>query len=94
MIDFIALFNRVARVARPAHHAFAPLETMDQRFEDSDLDSLDMLMIAIYFSDIYGIDEKTAKEMQPETLQQLYDLVQLHKTKDPASIEEAVGWMK
>ena len=94
MIDFIDLFNRIARIARPSHHAFAPLETMDERFEDSDLDSLDMLMISIYFSDVYGIDEKVAKEMQPETLQQLYDLVQLHKTKDPVSVEEAVGWIK
>jgi acyl carrier protein len=91
MIDFIDLFNRVARIARPAHHAFAPLESMDQRFEDSDLDSLDMLMIAIYFSDIYGIEEKVAKEMHPETLQQLYDLVCQHRTKVPTSIEEAVG---
>ena len=52
MIDFIELFNKVARVARPAHHEFSPVQSMEERFTETCFDSLDMLMIAMYMSEI------------------------------------------
>jgi len=94
MIDFLDLLNKVARVARPAHHEFVPYDSMEQRFEDGSLDSLDMLMVAMYMSEIYGIDDEVAKEMKPETVQQMLDLINQHKTKDPESVEAAVESIK
>jgi acyl carrier protein len=94
VIDFIELLNKVARVARPAHHEFVPIQSMDERFEHGSLDSLDMLMVAMYMAEIYGIDDEVAKDLQPETVQQMLDVINEHKTKDPESVEAAVEMIK
>ena len=93
-MDFLELLNKVARVARPAHHDFVPLESMDQRFENSDLDSLDMLMVGMYMAEIYGIDDAIAKELNPETPAEMLADINKHKTRDPESIEAAVEMIK
>lgn len=89
MIDFLDLFNMVARVARPAHHEFVPIESLDVRFADTCLDSLDMLMIGMYFSMIYDVEDEIAKTFQPETMQELIAFIEEHKKRDPESIEWA-----
>lgn len=94
MIDFIDLLNKVARVARPAHHAFVPIQSMEERFDAGSLDSLDMLMVAMYMSELYGIDDEIAKELQPQTVQEMFDLITLHKTKEPESVEAAMKEIK
>jgi hypothetical protein len=93
-MNFIELLNSVARVARPAHHEFVPVESMEERFENTCFDSLDMLMIAMYMSMIYDIDDEIAKELRPETVQEMYDLIQQHKKRDPESIEWAMELIK
>jgi acyl carrier protein len=93
-MNFIELLNKVGRVARPAHHEFVPIEFMEERFEESCFDSLDMLMIGMYMSEIYDIDDEIAKELNPETVQEMYDLVQLHKKRDPESMEWAMELIK
>jgi hypothetical protein len=67
---------------------------MDERFEHGSLDSLDMLMVAMYMAEIYGIDDEVAKDLQPETVQQMLDVINEHKTKDPESVEAAVEMIK
>ena len=94
MIHFIELLNKVARVARPAHHEFVPIEHMSEKFEETCFDSLDMLMIGMYMGMIYDIPDEISKEFQPETVQQLYDFIQLHKTRDPESIEWSLEQIK
>ena len=64
-MDFLELLNKVARVARPAHHEFIPIERMDERFEETCFDSLDMLMIGIYMDMVYDIPEEISKEFWP-----------------------------
>ena len=81
-------------MARPAHHEFVPIQSMEERFEDGSLDSLDMLMVAMYMSELYGIDDEVAKELKPETVQEMFDLITLHKTKEPESIEAAMKEIK
>ena len=93
-MDFLELLNKVARVARPAHHEFIPIERMDERFEETCFDSLDMLMIGMFMAMIYDIADEVAKEFQPETVQELYDFIQLHKTRDPVSMEWALEQIK
>jgi hypothetical protein len=94
MIDFIELFNKVARVARPAHHEFIPVQSMEERFTETCFDSLDMLMIAMYMSEIYDIDDAIAKELKPETMQEMLDEINKHKKRDPESIEWAMELIK
>jgi acyl carrier protein len=67
---------------------------MDERFEETCFDSLDMLMIGMFMGMIYDIDDEISKEFQPETVQELYDFIQLNKKHDPESIEWALEQIK
>ena len=51
-------------------------------------------MIVMYMSIIYEIEDDLVKEFHPETPQQLFDFLEIHKTRDPASIEEAKEMIK
>lgn len=94
MIDFLELLNKVARVARPAHHEFKRIEEMDIKFTDTCLDSLDMLMVGMYMSEIYDIEDAIAKELHPETPAQMLEDINKHKKRDPESIEQAMEMIK
>ena len=87
-MNFLDVFNYVAKVARPAHAKVAIAEKMDDQFADIGLDSLDGLVMLMYFDELYGIDDAVSKEWSPKSVQELYDLVMANKTKEPASIEE------
>lgn len=94
MIDFLELFNGVAKVARPIQTNWVAATSIDQPFQELSLDSMDVLMVCIYMSELYGIDEETAKTMQPTTIQELYDFLQQHKTMEPQSVEDAIQSIK
>jgi acyl carrier protein len=87
-MNFIEIFNYVAKIARPAHAKESIAETMEDEFQDIGLDSLDGLVMLMYFDDLYGIDDAVSKEWAPKSVQELYDLVMANKTKEPASMEE------
>jgi acyl carrier protein len=94
MTNFIELLNKVARVARPAHHEFIPIESMEEKFEETCFDSLDMLMIGMYIGMIYDIPDELSKDFQPESVQELHTFIELNKTRDPESIEWALEQIK
>ena len=87
-MNFIEIFNYVAKVARPAHVKESIAESMDDVFQDIGLDSLDGLVMLMYFDELYGIDDAVSKEWSPKSVQELYDLVMANKTKEPVSMEE------
>ena len=89
-MNFIDIFNYVAKVARPAHAKVTIAESMEDVFADIGLDSLDGLVMLMYFDELYGIDDATSKEWAPKSVQELHDLVMANKTKEPASMEEVV----
>ena len=88
MIEFIKIFNHVAKVARPAHVKVAIADSMADTFQEIGLDSLDGLVMLMYFDDLYGIEDAVSKEWTPTSVQELHDLVMANKTKEPASMEE------
>lgn len=90
MINFVELVNQVARVAKPAWPDFNGVKTMNDTLKEAGLDSLDWLIVMIYLCEIYGIPEVVGKEFYPLTIQELYDLLMQHKTKDPETIEDAI----
>ena len=94
MIDFLDLFNKVARVARPAHHAYKPLTDMNIKFTETELDSLDMLMIGMYMAEIYGISDEVSKTLSPKTPSDMLNDINQHKTQEPESIEAAMEVIK
>jgi len=89
-MNFIEIFNYVAKVARPAHAKTSIAESMEDVFQEIGLDSLDGLVMLMYFDELYGIDDAISKEWTPKSVQELHDLVMAHKTKEPASMEEVV----
>jgi hypothetical protein len=90
MINFIELFNMVAKVAKPVHMSFTPASAMEDKMEDLGLDSLDGLVMMMYLCELYGIpDNDETKGWHPETLQEVYDLLMANKTIEPESIEKA-----
>ena len=94
-MDDLELFNRVARFSRPAHAEFTPLTTLDTPLADTGLDSMDTLMIAMFYADIYGVPELLAKELTYTTAAELIAQTKAHKTKEPSSLQEAlesVSW--
>jgi len=44
-MDFIELFNKVARTAIPSHQDFTPIVTLDDDLKDTGLDSMDGMMM-------------------------------------------------
>jgi acyl carrier protein len=87
-MDFIEIFNYVAKIARPAHSMPSIAQSLDDQFVDIGLDSLDGLVMLMYFDELYGIADEVSKEWTPKSVQELHDLVMANKTKEPASMEE------
>lgn len=90
-MDKLELFNAIARVAKPLHLTFEELKSLDVKFKDAGIDSLDTLLITVYFCTLYGIGEEKAKEFLPSTPQEIFDFLEKHKTREPSSIDEALG---
>jgi hypothetical protein len=93
-MNFLDLLNAVARVAKPMHQDFKAIDSLDIQFKDTDIDSLDGLLILMYMCMIYDIDDSVAKEFHPATPQQLLDFIEANKKRDPESIEAAVEIIK
>ena len=90
-MHFLELFNAVAKAVRPAYQEYVPVTDLDMPMTETGLDSMDGLMMGIYFSDIYGIPEETAKEMHPTTPREFQNFLEKHQTKPlPATVEEAI----
>lgn len=94
MIDFIELFNVVARVAKPVHMSFTHASAMEDKIADLGIDSLDGLVMMMYMTELYGIDDETCKEWHPTTVQEIHDLLMTHKTMEPESVEKAKEQIK
>ena len=89
-MDFLELFNAVAVAVRPAYHSYSPITDLDMPMTETGLDSMDSLMMGIFFCDIYGISEEVGKEMKPTTPREFQTFLEQHKTKTPASVEDAI----
>jgi acyl carrier protein len=87
-MNFLEIFNYVAKVARPAHASIAEATSTEDTFEAIGLDSLDGLVMLMYFDELYGIADEVSKEWSPKSVQEIHDLIMAHKTKEPASMEE------
>lgn len=93
-MNFIELFNAVAKVAKPLNVDFNGAKSLDDKMTEIGIDSMDSLIIGIYLCEIYGVSEEEGKNWSPQTVQEFYDLLIRHKTKDPESIESAIAAIK
>lgn len=93
-MDFLELFNEVARKARPVHIEHSPITDKQTELVDFGLDSLDILMCVVYICELYGIPEEVGKDMPAINVSSIETFVQHYKTQEPASIADAVEQMK
>lgn len=93
-MDYLELFNRLIDVARPVNAVKAQATSLDQNLKDTGLDSLDLLMVGIFLSDIYGVDEATAKAGKYDTVGDMVKYFESCATKHPKTVAEAMEAVK
>jgi len=93
-MDKLELFNGLIAIVTPVNSMGAEATSLDQPLSETGLDSLDLLMMAIYLSDIYGVPEEIAKTMQPLTVGHMFQFMEAHATKTPTNIHEALDSVK
>jgi acyl carrier protein len=93
-MNFLELLNAVAKIARPIHFETVSITDMETPFQEIGIDSLDGLVMMMYLTELYGIEEEVCKEWSPKTPQEMHDLLMAHKTREPASVEEAMEQCK
>jgi acyl carrier protein len=88
----LELFNELIKVVTPVNSKNAHADSLDDYLVDTGLDSLDLLMMGIFLSDIYGVPEEIAKQAEPKTVGEMIDYMEQHKTKEPpATVQEAIA---
>jgi acyl carrier protein len=106
-MDQIELLNEILKLVKPDGLSRPQVESMDENLIDMGLDSLDLFLITVYVGDVYGVEETKLRDLKPETIvinegaikrsmtpTMIFDFMGLHKTREPASIEEAVKHIK
>ena len=89
-MDFIKLFNGVVARAKPVSAADSNATSLDDKLADLNLDSLDNLMVSIYFGGLYGIEEEVMQTMQCQTVGELQEFLEANKTQKVTSVEAAL----
>jgi hypothetical protein len=79
----LELFNGLIAVVTPVNSVGALATSLDQPLSETKLDSLDLLMMGIYLSDIWGAPEDAVKDMQPTTVRDMFEHIIASKTKEP-----------
>jgi acyl carrier protein len=90
----LELFNGIIGVITPVNSMGAVATSLDQSLADTGLDSLDLLMMGIYLSDVYGVSEEVAKTMQATTVNDMFVFMEQQATKTPTSVREAIESLK
>jgi acyl carrier protein len=93
-MDKIELFNALINIVTPVNSMGAKAEALSDPLSETGLDSLDILMMSIYLSDIYGVPEEIAKTMQPLTVNDMFVFMEQHATKTPTSVQESLDSIK
>ena len=95
--DLLAILNAAVKLARPVGADDINIESLDTPIIDTGLDSLDILMVSVYISDVYGVSEEDVKLMAfqvDSTIRDFMDFMIAHKTKDPQTLQEALEAIK
>lgn len=92
--DFLKLLAAATKVAKPFHDGSADITDMDTPFVSVDIDSLDMLMISIYMTDIFGVPEEDAKTMGVNTPREMQEFLLKFATLEVTDVDKAIAELK
>lgn len=93
-MDFLKLFNGVVTKAKPVTAPASFATSMQDQLADLNLDSLDYIMIAMYFGELYGIEEDIMREMSVMSVADLQEFLLQHKTCEPESADAGLEQIK
>jgi acyl carrier protein len=89
-MDHVALFNELIKVIKVVGGEETRATSKDDNFTDIGLDSLDIVMLHMYVSELYGLDDEATKNIPVNTVEAAFTYAEKHGTRKPKSIEEAV----
>lgn len=92
--DFLKLLSAVVRIAKPFHNEAPDITDIDLKFNTTNIDSLDTLMITVYMFELFGVDEENIKILKATTPKELKVFLEEHKTKDIADVDQAIAGLK
>lgn len=88
-MDFLEVFNAVAKVAIIREDGAPDATSYDQEPTNLGIDSLDMVMVIAVLTDVYGISDDVQFDNTGKfTLATVKEYVDMHKTKEPESLDE------
>jgi acyl carrier protein len=89
-MDFVELFNGLAKLAKPLHKPENNATSLDQYVKELGLDSLDVVLTFMYLADVYGLDEEVSKSIPPTTLKEIQAFCEERGQCEYNSAEEAI----
>jgi acyl carrier protein len=89
-MDHVALFNELVKVIKVVGGEGVQATSKDDNLTDIGLDSLDIVMLHMYVSELYGLDDEAAKNIPIDTVEAAFTYAEEHSTRKPESIEEAM----
>lgn len=92
--DFLRLLEAAVVVAKPVSADAIDIDDMDMSLVDAGIDSLDMLMIGICMTDVFGVGEEEAKTMQVGTPREMREFLLKHATVDVIDVDKAIAELK
>lgn len=93
-MDFVKLFNEVVKLAKPVTAESSFATSLDDKFSDLDLDSLDHIMLMMYFGTIYDISEEALRESKYQTVGELADFLNANKKNHFDTVDQALEYAK
>jgi hypothetical protein len=92
--DFLKLLTAVVKIAKPYYDEAPDITDMELKFSETEIDSLDMLMVSVYMTEIFGVDEEKVKGLKVNTPQEFKIFLDQHKTKDVTDVDAAIAGLK
>jgi hypothetical protein len=88
-MNYLELFNGLGKRVKPI--AYKDAARLEERFQENGMDSLDVIVLCIYACEVFGIPEEIGKNLNPQTYADLQRFVEEHRTRMPATVDEALA---
>ena len=93
-MNFLDFFNEIALIANPALRNRQRATGETQLLKETDIDSLDLVMISVYLCEAYQIPEEVGKAMPLESVAAIRAFLDENKVSEPISYAAALEVMR